>query len=72
MAAEYQESDWQIVDYRPFCLDEGVIDRSTKRPLFIRGPRPERLESLPQNVRTKTPAPAPEAAFSPSNIVLPG
>jgi hypothetical protein len=44
MAAEYQESDWQIVDYRPFCLDEGVIDRSTKRPLFIRGPRPERLD----------------------------
>jgi Domain of unknown function (DUF6473) len=44
MAAEYQESDWQIVNYQPFCLDEGIIDRSTKRPLFIRGPRPERLE----------------------------
>jgi hypothetical protein len=43
MAAEYQEPDWRIVDYEPYCLDERVIDRSTKRPLFIRGPRPEQL-----------------------------
>jgi hypothetical protein len=44
MAAEYQESDWQIVDYQSFCLDERIIDRSTKHPLFIRGPRPASLE----------------------------
>ena len=44
MAAEYQESDWQIVDYQSFCLDEGIIDRSTKHPLFIRGPGPASLE----------------------------
>jgi hypothetical protein len=43
MAAEYQEPDWRVVDYEPFCLDENIIDRSTKRPLFIRGPRPEQL-----------------------------
>ena len=44
MAAEYQESDWRVVDYQAFCLDEGIIDRTTKRPLYIRGPRPARLE----------------------------
>src|SRR5262245_28827331 len=44
MAAEYQDPDWRVVDYHPYCLDEGVIDPSTKRPLHIRGPRPDRLE----------------------------
>jgi hypothetical protein len=44
MAAEYQEPDWRVVDYEPFCLDEEIIDPSRLRPLFIRGPRPERLE----------------------------
>lgn len=44
MAAEYQETDWLAVDYEPFCLDEWILDRSTKRPLFIRGPRPDRLD----------------------------
>jgi hypothetical protein len=44
MAAEYQDTDWRVVDYQPFCLDEAVVDRSTKRPLLIRGPRPARLE----------------------------
>lgn len=43
MAAEYQEPDYRVVDYQAFQLDEQVIDRSTKRPLFIRGPRPARL-----------------------------
>jgi hypothetical protein len=45
MAAEYQDTDWRVVDYQPFCLDEAIMDRSTKRPLFIRGPRPARLET---------------------------
>jgi hypothetical protein len=44
MAAEYQEPDWRVVDYQAYCLDENVIDRSSKRPLLIRGPRPRRLE----------------------------
>jgi len=44
MAAEYQQTDLRVVDYAPFCLDEEILDRSTKRPLLIRGPRPERLE----------------------------
>jgi hypothetical protein len=44
MAAEYQTPDWRVVDYQPFCLDEAVMDRSTQRPLWIRGPRPERLD----------------------------
>jgi hypothetical protein len=44
MAAEYQEPDWRVVNYQCFCLDESVIDRSTKRPLFVRGPRLETLE----------------------------
>ncbi len=44
MAAEYQEPDWRVVDYQTYCLDENVIDRSAKRPLLIRGPRPRRLE----------------------------
>jgi hypothetical protein len=44
MAAEYQDPDWRVVDYQPYCLDEGVIDPSTKRPLHIRGPRPDHLE----------------------------
>ena len=44
MAAEYQIPDWRVVDYQPFCLDEAVMDRSTQRPLWIRGPRPQRLE----------------------------
>ncbi len=44
MAAEYQEPDWRVADYQAYCLDERVIDRSTKRPLSVRGPRPPRLE----------------------------
>jgi hypothetical protein len=44
MAAEYQPSDWRVVDYQPYCLDEAIIDRSTQRPLCIRGPRPQLLE----------------------------
>lgn len=39
MAAEYQDPDWPVVDYETYCLDPQVIDRSTKRPLHIRGPR---------------------------------
>jgi uncharacterized protein DUF6473 len=45
MAAEYQEPDRRVVDYQAFCLDEGVLDPSTGRPLMIRGPKPERLEA---------------------------
>jgi hypothetical protein len=44
MAAEYQTPDWRVVDYQPFCLDEAIMDRSSQRPLWIRGPRPERLD----------------------------
>jgi hypothetical protein len=44
MADEYQESDWPVVDYQTYCLDERLIDPSRERPLFIRGPRPELLE----------------------------
>lgn len=45
MAAEYQDPDWRVVDYHAYCLDESIIDPSTKRPLHIRGPQPERLEA---------------------------
>jgi hypothetical protein len=44
MAAEYQTPDWRVVDYQPYCLDEAIMDRTTQRPLWVRGPRPERLE----------------------------
>jgi hypothetical protein len=44
MAAEYQEPDWRVADYAPFCLDEKIIDPTTKRPLNIRGPKPARLD----------------------------
>ena len=44
MAAEYQDPDWRVVDYQPYCLDPQVMDRSTKRPLHIRGPRPDHFE----------------------------
>jgi hypothetical protein len=43
MAAEYQEPDWRVVDYETFCLDERLVDPSTHRPLFVRGPRPDSL-----------------------------
>lgn len=39
MAAEYQDPDRRVVDYQAYCLDEGIIDPSTRRPLHIRGPR---------------------------------
>jgi len=35
MAAEYQDTDWRVADYQPYCLDEAIIDRSTWRPLHI-------------------------------------
>lgn len=44
MAAEYQQVDWRVADYAPFCLDDDIIDPSTQRPLLIRGPRPQHLE----------------------------
>ena len=44
MAAEYQDTDWRVVDYQPYRLDEAIIDRSTRRPLHVRGPKPRRLE----------------------------
>src|SRR5258705_5274674 len=44
MAAEYQDTDWRVVDYQPYLLDEAIIDRSTRRPLHVRGPKPRRLE----------------------------
>ena len=44
MAAEYQEPDWNVVDYQCYCLDERIHDPSWYRPLWIRGPRPERIE----------------------------
>jgi hypothetical protein len=44
MAAEYQEPDWRVADYAPFCLDEKIIDPTTKQPLNIRGPKPARLD----------------------------
>jgi hypothetical protein len=44
MAAEYQNSDFRVVDYQPYCLDENIIDRSTKAPLWVRGPGPPPLE----------------------------
>ena len=43
MAAEYQDPDWRVVDYQAYCLDEGIIDPSTKRPLHIRGPQADHL-----------------------------
>jgi hypothetical protein len=43
MAAEYQDPDWRVVDYQTFCLDERLVDPSTHRPLWIRGPRPDKL-----------------------------
>lgn len=43
MAAEYQDPDRRVVDYQAYCLDEAIIDPSTKRPLHIRGPQPDRL-----------------------------
>jgi hypothetical protein len=45
MAAEYQETDWRVVDYECFCLDREIIDPSRFRPLFIRGPRPSSFET---------------------------
>jgi hypothetical protein len=44
MAAEYQEPDWRVVDYETFCLDPEIVDPSRNCPLWIRGPRPPRLE----------------------------
>jgi hypothetical protein len=44
MAAEYQDPDWRVVDYQTYCLDESILDPSTKRSLHIRGPQPDRLE----------------------------
>lgn len=44
MAAEYQESDWRVVDYEAFCLDPDIIDPSRGYALRIRGPRPANLE----------------------------
>ena len=43
MAAEYQGPDRRVVDYQAYCLDEDIIDPSTKRPLHIRGPRADHL-----------------------------
>lgn len=43
MAAEYQEPDWQVADYEPFCLDPELLDISRDCPLRIRGPRPTSL-----------------------------
>jgi len=43
MAAEYQDPDWRVVDYQAYCLDEAIIDPSTKRPLHIRGPGVDQL-----------------------------
>jgi hypothetical protein len=43
MAAEYQGPDWRVVDYQAYCLDERIIDPSTKRPLHIRGPQVDSL-----------------------------
>jgi hypothetical protein len=43
MAAEYQDPDWRVVDYQAYCLDERIIDPSTKRPLHIRGPKVDDL-----------------------------
>jgi hypothetical protein len=43
MAAEYQDPDWRVVDYQAYCLDEAIIDPSTKRALHIRGPRAAHL-----------------------------
>jgi hypothetical protein len=45
MAAEYQETDWRVVDYECFCLDRAISDPTRLRPLFIRGPRPSSLET---------------------------
>ncbi len=45
MAAEYQHTDLRVADYGPFCLDEKILDRTTGRPLLIRGPRPLRIEN---------------------------
>ena len=43
MAAEYQDTDWCVVDYETFCLDPQILDISRDRPLRIRGPRPAAL-----------------------------
>jgi hypothetical protein len=43
MAAEYQETDWRVVDYEAYCIDKRIVDPTRMKPLFIRGPRPNAL-----------------------------
>jgi hypothetical protein len=40
----YQETDWEVVDYQVYLLDEAVIDRSTNTPFLLRGPKPKTLK----------------------------
>jgi hypothetical protein len=40
VTAEYAASDDEVVDYGIYCLDPEVLDRETKAPLLVRGPRP--------------------------------
>lgn len=44
MTHYYQETDWEVVDYHIYCLDEAVIDRQTNVAFLMRGPKPETLQ----------------------------
>jgi hypothetical protein len=44
MAAEYQRTDWRIIDYRLFELDPELRDVLNGPPLGFRGPRPPSLD----------------------------
>jgi hypothetical protein len=44
MAAEYQTTDWRVVDYRLFELDPELRDVLNGPPLGFRGPRPPSLD----------------------------
>ncbi len=44
MTYYYQETDWEVVDYQIYCLDESIIDRQTNTAFLLRGPKPETLQ----------------------------
>ena len=43
MTHAYQDTDWNIVDYQVYCLDQNIVDRQTQAALFLRGPKPVHL-----------------------------
>ncbi|ACK72623.1 hypothetical protein PCC7424_4253 [Gloeothece citriformis PCC 7424] len=44
MTHYYQETDWNVVDYQIYCLDEAVIDPQTNTVFMLRGPKPATLQ----------------------------